>query len=290
LETVYAFKPTLAPHDCSKTRAKDILAGGFTQRGLTFMPAEIPAEIRPMLDAYLKALHAQFPDLLSAFYIAGSIALGAFEPDWSDIDTVAILKRPLTESEFKILESLHRELIVSYDKWQLEVTYLLAEDLGQESHPPRPNFHDGELSMGNFESNEVTWWLLKHKGIALYGDLPDFAADWDKLIEKMHENMNGYWGSFRTTPHRLLWVFSDYGIQWVVLGTLRQVYSFCESDIISKVGAGEYGMRQFPQWRRIIQEAIHLRQNKERLYKNRLRRAVDASRFLNFIIRISNER
>ena len=254
------------------------------------MPAEIPAEIRPMLDAYLNAFHAQFPELLSGFFVYGSIALGAFEPEWSDIDTVAILKRPLTESEFKSLESLHKQLIISYDKWQLEVTYLLAEDLGTETHPPRPNFHDKQLSMGNFEANEVTWWLLKHKGIALCGELPDFALDWNRLIEKMHVNMNTYWRSFTTEPSRLLWVFSDYGVQWIVLGTLRQYYSFCEGDITSKLAAGEYGIRKFPYWQRIINEAIHLRQKKERLYKNKLRRAFDAYAFLKFILRESNKR
>jgi hypothetical protein len=254
------------------------------------MPAEIPDEIRPMLDAYLQAFHAQFPYVMSGFYLHGSIALGAFEPEWSDIDSVAILKRPLSDIDIQTVKNIHQELIISYDKWQLEVSYLLAEDLGQESHPPRPNFHDGELSMGNFEANDVTWWLLKHKGIAVYGEIPDFEVDWDRLIRKMHENMNSYWQSFKTDPRRLLWIFSDYGIQWVVLGILRQYYSFCEQDITSKTGAGAYGIQRFPDYQRIIQEAIRLRQNKARLYQNKFRRALDAYRFLQFIIRISNEK
>jgi hypothetical protein len=253
------------------------------------MPAEIPNEIRPMLEAYLQAFHAQFPELLQGFYIHGSIALGAFQPEWSDIDCVAILKRPITESEFKSLENLHHQLIVTYDKFLLEVTYLLAEDLGQESHPPRPNYHDNQLSTGNFEANDVTWWLLKHKAIPVYGEALDFPVDWDRLIVKMHENMNSYWRSFTYMPQRVLWVFSDYGIQWVVLGILRQYYSFCENDISSKTGAAEYGLVVFPEWQRIVQEALNIRMNKPRLYQNKLHRAVDALRFLHFIIGESNK-
>jgi hypothetical protein len=255
----------------------------------TLMPAEIPHEIRPMLEAYLKAFHAQFPDLLQGFYIHGSIALGAFLPEWSDIDTVAVLKRPMNETEFETLSQLHRELIINYDKWLLEVTYLLAEDLGAESHLPRPNYHDGSLSMGIFEANDVSWWLLKHKAIVVYGEALDFPVDWDRLIAKMHANMNSYWRGFSTEPQKIAWVFSDYGVQWVVLGTLRQYYTFCENEITSKVGAGEYGLQVFPQWQRIIQEALNIRLNQPRSYKNRLRRAVDTIRFLRFIIHESNK-
>ena len=253
------------------------------------MPAEIPQEIRPMLDAYLDAFHAQFPDLMRGFYIHGSIALGAFLPEWSDIDSVVVLKRPLNETEFEQLKQLHQKLIVSYDKWLLEVTYLLTEDSGRESHPPRPNYHDNQLSMGNFEANDVTWWLLKHKGIVVYGEALDFPVDWDRLIAKMHINLNEYWGSFTREPRKMAWVFFDKGIEWVMLGTLRQYYTFCENDITSKVAAGEYGLKVFPEWQCIIQEAINIRLNQPRVYKNRLRRAVDAMRFLHFILRVGNE-
>jgi hypothetical protein len=255
----------------------------------SLLSAEIPNEIRPMLEAYLQAFHAQFPDLLQGFYLHGSIALGAFQPEWSDIDATTIVIRPFSESEFKSLENLHSELIVTYDKFLLEITYLLAEDLGKESHPPRPNYHDNKLGMGNFEANDVTWWILKHKAIVVYGEALDFPVDWERLILRMRENTNTYWRSFTTNPYRILWLFSDYGIQWVVLGTLRQYYSFCEGDITSKVGAGQYGLQLFPQWQRIIREALNIRLNQARSYRNKLRRALDAVRFLHFILREANK-
>ena len=255
------------------------------------MPAAIPAEIRPMLDAYLEAIHAQWPDLLSGFFLHGSIALGAFQADMSDIDFVAVVKRPLSEAEIACLKQIHQELIINYDKWQMEGSYLLAEDLGQENRPPRPNIHKGNLGLGQFDNNEVTWWLLKHKGVAVYGDLPDFEVDWDKLIRKMHENMNSYWRRFTNEPSYIFHLLITGAIAWTVLGTLRQYYSFCENEIISKVGAGEYGLVTFPVWQRIIQEALNIRNGKETsLYISRFHRAFDAWRFLRFIIRLSNDK
>jgi hypothetical protein len=49
--------------------------------------------------------------------------------------------------------------------------------------------------------------------------------------------MNTYWARFTTDPRYIAWLLADYGIQWTVLGVLRQFYTFREHAITSKVGA-----------------------------------------------------
>ena len=49
-------------------------------------------------------------------------------------------------------------------------------------------------------------------------------------------------------------------IEWSVLGLLRQYYTLKEHSIISKLGAGEYGLLHMPEeWHQIIKEAINVR-------------------------------
>ncbi|MBI1926586.1 DUF4111 domain-containing protein [Candidatus Poribacteria bacterium] len=85
-------------------------------------------------------------------------------------------------------------------------------------------------------------------------------------------------------------MFSDWGIQWAVLGVLRQFYTFQENQITTKRKAGEYALSCVPtHWHRLIQEAINLRaRSKKSLYRLRVIRTIDAVSFLRYIIRSCN--
>jgi hypothetical protein len=160
--------------------------------------------------------------------------------------------------------------------------------------PKHPHYHDGVLhASGHHDINAVTWWVLKNRGIAVLGPEPStlpYEADWDRLISDMRQNINTYWASFTTSPTRIVWLWSDYGIQWTVLGVLRQWYTFKENAITSKTGAGEYALKHLPaQWHRLIQEAINIRDKKPgSLYRFKLIRAIEAFRFLKEVVRLSN--
>ena len=256
----------------------------------------IPELIRPLLQAYMHLLETKLPGLVTGLYLHGSVALDAFNAAHSDIDFVALLNRRCSESDVESLEEIHCVIAASYPRWKLEGSYLQWQDLGQAERAiaPHPIYHDGELQqMGHFDVNWVTWWVLKNRGIALIGREPNelnFTVDWRHLITDMRQNLNTYWADFTTKPQRIVWLFSDYGIQWTVLGVLRQYYSFMEQDITSKTGAGEYALAHLPTgWHPLIREAIHLREQASgSLYESRIIRALEAYNFLRYIIRLSN--
>lgn len=114
--------------------------------------------------------------------------------------------------------------------------------------------------------------------------------DWDRLTVDMMANLNTYWVRFTREPARMAWLLSDYGIQWTVLGVLRQFYTFKEQDITSKTGAGEYALQHVStRWHRIIQEALNIRnQTDVSLYRFRILRAIEAWRFLKHLIHLCN--
>ena len=111
-----------------------------------------------------------------------------------------------------------------------------------------------------------------------------------KLIVDMRENINTYWASFITKFSRITYLWTDYGVQWTVLGVLRQFYTFKENDITSKAGAGEYALTHLPaRWHRLIQEALNIREQKHRsLYTFKLVRSIEAFLFLRDVIHRSN--
>lgn len=240
------------------------------------MQAQMPALIQPLLAAYMAQLQAELPGLVEAIYIHGSIALGAFHPTLSDIDAIMVVSRRVSDSDVEKLRQIHASIAEQYPQWKLEGSYLQWGDLGQaeaaiEAHP---TYHDNVLNPASrFDVNHVTWWVLKNHGITVLGkdgQSLDFSVDMDAMIAAMRENMNSYWASWMTRPHHIMMLVSSWAIEWTVLGVLRQYYTFRERDITSKTGAGAYALKHTPkQWHRII-------------------RAIEAVRFLRYVIQTSN--
>lgn len=257
------------------------------------MNKRVPEPVRPMLQAYLDQLAQQLPEFISAVYLHGSIALDAFDEHNSDIDTLAVITRPANDQDIQKLTSIHQKLANQYPRWLLEVSYVQATDLGQpeSSIKPHPIHHDNVLqSAGNFDTNPVTWWLLKNKGIALLGTEPQqlsFTVNWNMVLNYMRGNINIYWASYTHNPLRMISSLSDQGVVWIVLGVLRQYYSFQEHDITSKIGAGEYALKHLPdEWHNLIQDALDIRRGHEPTrYASRFTRAYVTIRLLRYIIK-----
>ena len=256
------------------------------------MSTAIPQSVQHVLNEYIALVHEALPGLLTGVYLQGSLALNAFSPSLSDIDFITTTSRRCTATDIDTLRALHHALVQRYPRAQLEGCYLLAQDVGrfEDTMPPHPYVHDGILhASGYHDINAVTWWILKHRGIAVCGPPPDqfdIYVEWENLLVKMHHNLNTYWASFTTNPRRMVWLLKDYGIQWAVLGVLRQFYTFREQAITSKTGAGMYGlMHTPPQWHLLIQEAINIRAGSPASsYRFRIVRAITARAFLQLII------
>ncbi|MCL4559491.1 MAG: DUF4111 domain-containing protein [Chloroflexi bacterium] len=260
------------------------------------MHERIPLILHPLLQDFSHQIDRELSGFITAFYIVGSIALDEFNPQFSDIDFVAILSRKVTPGDLECMRNIHRAIEQQYPRWKMEGCYLQPGDLGhfEVEVEPFPSYHDGVLRLSrHFELNSITWWILKNNGIAFVGPEPSelpFSVDWNVLITRMRENLNSYWASWTKRPVRIILLLSDWGIQWAVLGVLRQFYTFRENQITTKKRAGEYALSCAPaHWRRLIQETINLRDgSRQSLYRSRVIRAIDAVRFLRYVIQTAS--
>lgn len=161
----------------------------------------------------------------------------------------------------------------------MDGVYITREDIGKLYHSSGdsaynyPYFNDNILSFGDyFNFNPITWWLFSKKGITVLGLEPSaypIDINSDQLTLYVLENMNSYWANriqmMGNSTEKIINLPSqtiDVEVEWTVLGLLRQFYTLKEHDIISKLGAGEYGLLHLPEeWHTIIKDAIHIRKN-----------------------------
>lgn len=258
------------------------------------MTVQIPSKVQNLLDNFIREINTQKPDLLHSIYLYGSLAFGAFNPQKSDIDFIAILNRRCTAEDLDILASNHARIRGEYPSSSLDGSYLHINNLAKcnDDLAPYP-YYDGDFHpAGYYDVNNITWWTIKQQGICIYGETLNtdaISVTWETLIEDMTINLNSYWQDWASNPEKHKLLFHDGAIEWAVLGVLRQYYSFQEHAITSKIGAGEYALLHLPhEWHPLIKDASLIRDNQESLYHDKLLRQEIAQKFLHFIITESN--
>lgn len=261
----------------------------------------IPIIVENVLNDYVDLVNERIPNMLEGVYIQGSIALNAYVKDSSDIDFITVTNRRLLEEEAEVLSEIHSRIAEKYRKPELDGVYILWEDLGklETCDNVYPFYNGGELSYG-VHFNPITWWLLKTKGINFIG--PErtsltFEIQSKHLVSYVTENMNSYWAQrtqrIENAIEDLINLPTediDNEIEWSVLGLLRQYYTIKEHEIISKLGAGEYGLLHVPEeWHLIIKEAINIRKGvKKGLFTSNQERTDSAIAFSKYIIKYCN--
>ncbi len=256
----------------------------------------IPEPVQPIIEDYLSFTEKRLVGLIDAFYVVGSIALGEFNERFSDIDFITVVNRRVTSVEIEHLRKIHQALEKNHPQWRMSGSYIQSGELGKlgDDVKPHPHFHDGVLLPAARNGlNSVTWWELENHGIAVVGNKPrnlPFTVDWDLRIGEMRENLNSYWLSWTHHPGRVIIMYSDWGIQWAVLGVLRQFYTFSENSITTKVSAAQYAFGCLPlQWHQLVQEAVNIRQGKmNSSYRSKFGRMMEAVNFLKYVIKVCN--
>lgn len=165
---------------------------------------------------------------------------------------------------------------------------------------PCLRFNEGKFfGHTKFAKNSIDAFQLKKYGIPIKGqpiEEASYTVDWDILIMNMGKNLNTYWLSWWSGSKKFPSIkyfellFSLKAVEWGVLGVSRLYYTFNENDMISKVGAGEYALKNVPQkWHKIIHESMRLRNgNKKLLYTSIFERRKDALDYIEFMIHRCN--
>jgi len=198
---------------------------------------------------------------LVGIYLHGSLAMGCFNPDLSDIDILIVVKKDFSFMKKRELIDFILKLSGTKDKNDFEIS-LILEDHAKNFIYPTPyilhysrKYKDMYLSNTNFVcSNGVDFDLAAHitvinsRGICLAG----------KPIEKVFGNIpeSNYVDSITRDVEDAKEKILSYPIYYI-LNLCRVLYYLKEGIISSKKEGGEWGILNLPeQFRNIIKSAL----------------------------------
>ncbi|MDF2720154.1 MAG: hypothetical protein K0R28_7079 [Paenibacillus sp.] len=263
----------------------------------------LPTTVKKTMSRLCGALRNRLPETyIESVYVYGSTALGAYVEGASDIDFVAIVRHAPCAELMQAIAEAHEELEQAIPGTDIMGAYLTREQLGRAAGEigTVPTYFGKRLHTDGkgADLNPVTWWILKHHGICVYGRfIPfDYETPVEPLIDYVRNNMNSYWLGWVNRLAALLEAPDaagrdvsaetiDWAVEWCTLGMLRQLYTIRERDVTSKPGAGEYGLQVVPErWHPLIRESVAVkRREPERHYASQSERLHDLVALLRYI-------
>ena len=253
----------------------------------------LPEEVKQLMGQYIAELKEIFLDeKIVGVYIYGSIALGAFHVDTSDVDFVTVISDSVNEKQQ--LVELHKKLSGSTLGKRMDGMYISLADLGKYNDEMNEYVYcaDGKANVGHWDINAVTWWTLKNQGITVTGkeaeDLP-FQIRWDDVVHTMKYNVEQYWSGKAKQPYLF---FIEEWVESAVVTMGRILYTLDHKTIVSKDRGLQYLLEcSEEEWDLLLKEVARIRENpKEKRMLSRWRRADMTKRYLLHLIEMCREK
>jgi hypothetical protein len=236
----------------------------------------LPLDAERNITRYLAVADRVLPGRIIGFYVVGSAALGAWRPDLSDIDFIAVVAG---EPSLRRVRALHvlgnlTAAVRAVRRADPAVpgtvngAFVAATDLGTPVTTIRPlASHSGRRFQAGrgFDVNPVMWKVLRDRGVAVRGPEPGLLGldpEPDRLREWNLDQLRGHWRSWgeqllsrpvRSKP----FVPVHRAAVARVLGPPRLHHTIVTGEVISKEAAGAYALDTFgSRWEPLVRTAL----------------------------------
>jgi predicted nucleotidyltransferase len=223
--------------------------------------AEALPGVREALDDLRSRLVHQLGDELIGLYLYGSLVLGDFDPQESDLDLLAALSGEVRDEHLPALRGLHAEFVRQHPNWddRVEVAYVAAAALRTFKSQPSTVaiVSPGEPLHAKKVSRVSRGWLIdyyavREHGITLLGPPPRALIDdisTDEFLDAVRRDLQTW---REPLPHR-----STRGPQrYAVLTICRGLYALRHGRQTSKKRAAVWVQREFPEWALVIERVL----------------------------------
>jgi hypothetical protein len=220
-------------------------------------------EVSTLIEDLLAGVRGALGDNLLGFYLRGSLALGDFDPETSDVDILVVTERPMSEAEFEGLAALHARVPAAGNEYRRhhEVSYVDRVSLkrfqtGERHHPTVGS--DWAFQRAEHRDNFILErWMVREHGIPLVG--PDPKG----LIDPISPDdlRSAVVGEFRSRMEH--WVGGDKPPKWLgpryyqafeIETICRALYTLEFGELPTKPQAVAWALGALPEeWRSLVE-------------------------------------
>jgi hypothetical protein len=243
------------------------------------------ASINELLALILASIQRILGTKLVGLYLAGSLVIGDFDPDISDIDLVAALSSDIDEREFEELQKMHSAFANQHKGWddRIEVCYISVAALNavRSRTSNIANISPGEPFHMRESSREwlSDWYLVREMGIALCGPSPKTIIEpisKDEFIQTIKGHAKA-WSE---------WIHDMHGRRsqaYAILTMCRALYTCKNGEQVSKKKAALWAQQELPQWSQLIQHALRWREDWRNEQVDHEATFAETKRFVDFV-------
>lgn len=229
----------------------------------------IPAEVTNCIGA----LKAEYEHVLGAdlvgMYVHGSIAMGCFNPQSSDIDVLVVVRNELPIENKRALGQAHLRLSNQFG-YNIELSVVTETALTDFTYPTPYEFHYSDAHKESYQKGTVDlsdgktdpdlaahFVITKKFGIALLGQpagevFPDVPRK--DYLDSIAQDAEWSFNHIISGPDTLFCRVPKYA----VLNFCRVLAFVQEGIVISKQTGAEWALKQLPeQFHTVIQEALN---------------------------------
>lgn len=230
-------------------------------------------DVNRVLHDFLANLHAILGVHFRGMYLSGSLALGGFAAERSDIDFVVVTDAALSADCFAALRAMHARFNASDSPWatEVEAAYLPQDalrryDPANARHPHMERGADEILKMDDLDSSWIIQRaILREHGVVIAGPEPRTLIDPvrpDDLRRAVVTLMDEWWGTMRDDPAPLLRHHIGYQA-YAVLTMCRILYTLDTGAIAAKPVAARWARGATGgRWDIVIERALAWRKDR----------------------------
>ncbi|HZO75212.1 MAG TPA: aminoglycoside adenylyltransferase domain-containing protein [Ktedonobacteraceae bacterium] len=220
-------------------------------------------EVNALLLLLLARMQTILREKLVGFYLYGSLSLGDFDPESSDIDFLMVTTENLTGNVLEELRAMHADIASSGLPYaqRLEGSYipraaLRRYDPHNASHPTIGI--DWDFHVGQHGSN---WMIERHivreHGVIVWGPSPKTLIDpvpAEEIRAAVCEELRTFWTAQLAGPE---WLRPREYQAFAILTMCRALYTLKQGAVVSKPEAAAWACQALAsEWRPTIEKAL----------------------------------
>ncbi len=220
-------------------------------------------EVNAVLHLLLKEVREVLGAELVGMYLYGSLSLGDFAPESSDIDFLVVTEHELPNEIVAALGALHTRIAASGLTWakKLEGSYMPRAALRR--YDPSNNRHPtigADWAFGIHEHGEdwvIERFIVREHGVVLWGPTPKTLIDPVSpadLRAAVRDALLGFWRAQLDTPE---WLRTRDYQAFAILTMCRARYTLAHGTVVSKPTAAAWAQQNVPPpWPSLIAKAL----------------------------------